>query len=258
MPSWLDEGRSVLDRRPGFGWLGEGCPSPSFSTKGVLIGLRWSEMELNSRNQNVDSPEDRLDQEAVHRELRRTKKDYPKNGSQPSRVHLHRKMSCPSLSHQRVPQNSVPVPQPITRRRATERKKVRPTVCDGCYPWEGNPIFPNVAMPGSKVPLDPPTARTGIECPACPSMISAIEDFARNQHLGEVSDSIGTRLVLELGIQRRGQLMFSRAPPMSARPRTCPSGQSSPNPVLPTPRMAGCSRSSGGAVCGFFRIHDSR
>lgn len=234
--------------------------APLFSTKGVRSVFDGLEMELKLSDQGVDSP--KIDwTKKLFTVSSADEKDYPKNGITAVSLFTYtRKMSCPSLSLPAGPTYEFGTcPAANHSKKGGLREEGKTYVCDGCYSLEGNYIFPNVAVAqAARLHWIRRQLEQGSNVLAS-SMISAIEDFARNGTSAKSPDGIGTRLVLELGIQRRGQLMVPVVLPDVGKTSYMPVGTELPpeSGFADTHEWRAARGVPEGAVCGFFRIHDS-
>lgn len=192
-----------------------------------------------------------------------TQKDYPKNGiSSTSLFTETRKMGCPSFS---IPAGPVyemgTCPAANHSKKGGLREEGKTFVCDGCYSLEGNYIFPNVAIAQAarlmwlrRLLEGDPTGAS-----LARAMASAIEDYARNATLSSSPDGLGSRLVLELGVQEHGRLVVPVKLPEIKQTRKMPVSTFLP-PESGFEDTDAFRRAEGvpdGAVTGFFRIHDS-
>lgn len=130
-----------------------------------------------------------------------------------------------------------------------------------CYSLEGNYIFPNVAIAQAArlmwlrrlLESDPTGASLA------KAMASAIEDYARNATLSSSPDGLGSRLVLELGVQEQGRLVVPVKLPEIKQTRKMPVATFLPpeSGFEDTDAFRRAERVPDGVVTGFFRIHDS-
>jgi len=189
--------------------------------------------------------------------------DYPKNGLDSTSLFTEtRKMACPSFSIPAGPTYEMGTcPAANHSKKGGMRKKGSTYVCDGCYSLEGNYTYPNVAVAQAarlmwvrrQLQADPTGDGLGA------SLATAVEDYARNATLSSSPDGIGTRLVIELGIQQRGQLVVPICLPSVSGRRLMPVTTLLPTEsgFADTDAYRVSENVPDGAVCGFFRIHDS-
>lgn len=186
-------------------------------------------------------------------------KDYPKSGM--SKVSLFtetRKMACPSFSLPAGPTYEMGTcPAANHSKKGGLREEGKTYTCDGCYSLEGNYIYMNVALAQAvrlfwvrrSLEKDPSGALLASQ------LVSAIENYATRATLSD----LGSRLVLELGVQMGGRLMVPVQLPEIGGIRYMPVN-------TPLPPESGFANTDDlrayegvpeGAVTGFFRIHDS-
>ncbi len=172
------------------------------------------------------------------------------------------KMACPSFSLPAGPTSEMGTcPAANQSKKGGLRESGKTFVCDGCYAFEGNYIYANVALAQAarlfwvrrQVEVD----GTGVHLGR--TLAAAIEDFARNSTLSSSPSGVGSRLVLELGVQDRGRLVVPVKLPSISEKRYLPSSTTLPmeSGFRDTDEFRASQGVPDGAVCGFFRIHDS-
>lgn len=172
------------------------------------------------------------------------------------------KMACPSFSLPAGPTSEAGTcPAANQSKKGGMREKGKTFICDGCYSLEANYIYPNVALSQvarlmwvRRLLKEDPTGNT-----LGATFVRAIEDLARHGTLSSSPDGVGARLVLEIGVQDRGRLVVPVRLPSVSGHRLMP--VSTPLPAesgfRDTDEWRASRRVPDGAVCGFFRIHDS-
>lgn len=172
------------------------------------------------------------------------------------------KMACPSFSLPAGPTTEMgSCPAANQSKKGGLREQGRTFVCDGCYSLESNYVYANVAIAQAArlfwvrrhLKEDPSGVGLG------QAFVTAIDDYARNATLSASRDGVGSRLVLELGTMNRGHLVVPVRLPSVSGTRLLP--VSTPLPPDSGYRDTDDYRAQQnipeGAVCGFFRIHDS-
>lgn len=172
------------------------------------------------------------------------------------------KMACPSFSLPAGPTTEAGTcPAANQSRKGGLREEGKVFVCSECYAFSLNYIFPNVALAQAarlmwvrrQVEEDPSGRMLG------ESFAAAIEDYARDATLCNAPDGVGQRLVIELGVKERGRLCVPvRLPSVSGyRRMPCSTPLPPESGFRDTDEWREANGVPEGAVCGFFRIHDS-
>lgn len=191
-------------------------------------------------------------------------KDFPKNGIDGTSLFTEtRKMGCPSFSLPAGPTYEFGTcPAANQGKAGGMRKKGKTYICDGCYSLEGNYIFPNVALAqaGRLAWVLQHLERDDSGLGLAEELAAAITDYAINGTLSGGSEGLATRLVTELGVFRNGQLVVPVELPGIRDRRFMPVETPLPVSITGFASTNEMRRAEGvpeGAVCGFFRIHDS-
>lgn len=172
------------------------------------------------------------------------------------------KMSCPSFSVPAGPTYEFGTcPAANYGKDGGLREAGKDFICDSCYAFGGNYLYPNVAISQAArqewakrlVESDP----TGMAF--AQSMEAAIRGFATEGTMGTSMGGVGSRLVLELGVQQNGRLMVPVELPEIDGIRWMQSQTSLPSftGFSNTDEWRRARGVPDGEICGFFRIHDS-
>lgn len=147
--------------------------------------------------------------------------------------------------------------------RGGKRTEGKSYICDECYSLEGRYVYYNIAIGQAAhkwwvedmIRQDSTGAKLGGK------LLAAITDFARNGSMDGMRGGLSSRVVIELGVWRDGQLCVPWKHPVSGDVSLFPAEVTklplALTGVNSTRELFAQRGARDGEVCGFFRIHDS-
>jgi hypothetical protein len=192
--------------------------------------------------------------------------DTPKKGWKAASLFtVTSKMTAPSFSLPAGPTNRGGTCVAANRGKQTGglRKEGQTYICDECYAFQGNYIFPNVATVQAaryywviqQLEADPTGELLAQE------LIRALDDYARNGTLSSSAEGSVERFTQEFGVWDGSQIQVPIWFKAIEQVRYYPAIETSlPQQVVGVSDSRELFKRRGtrpGEVCGFFRIHDS-